>query len=108
MIPTYKLKKYKEFDKAWFFFKENNEKKVHDAMVKSIKKGIECNLLSVISITFILENDKKYSVRIIRDKWNDLLNEAGSFYLSCEEYENCARVRDLLKQLKDQKINTTL
>ena len=61
---------------SWFFFKENNEKKVHDAMVKSIKKGIECNLLSVISITFILENDKKYSVRIIRDKWKDLLNEA--------------------------------
>ena len=108
MIPKYKIKKYKVFDNAWFFFKENHEKKVHYAMVKSIKKGIECNLLSVISITFILENDKKYSVRIIRDKWKELLNEAGCFYLNYEEFENCARVRDLLKQLRDQKINTTL
>lgn len=108
MIPTYILKKYKEFNDAWFFFIEKNEKKVHDAMVKSIKRGIESNLLSVLSITFILENDKKYSVRIVRDKWKDLLNDAGRFYLEKEEYENCARVRDLLKELKAQKINTTL
>lgn len=66
------------------------------SIVEGIKEGIELKLES-INIAEIKHYD--IIINAPKSEWKDGLENAMNFYIKKENYEECSKIRDLIKQL---------
>ena len=66
------------------------------SLVENITEGIESNLESV-NIAEIKHTDIILSVS--KDEWKSGLEKAMEYYITTEEYEECTKIKKLIKRL---------
>ena len=67
------------------------------SLVLNIADGIEDNLESV-NIAEIKNHDLIISVS--KDEWKPGLEKAMEYYIKTEEYEQCSKIKNLIKKIK--------
>ena len=78
---------------------EANAKKgqVFKSLVSNVANGIEDNLESV-NIAEIKNHDLIISVP--KSEWKSGLERAMEYYIKTEEYEQCSKIKNLIKKIK--------
>ena len=87
-IPTISLKDFET---------KSKKRVVYKSLVESIKEGVEYNLESV-NIAEIKYHNIILSVP--KTEWKSGLENAMNYYIEREEYEECSKIKKLIKNLQ--------
>ena len=86
-IPTISLEDFKAKTKKGIVYK---------SLVESVTEGVKHNLLSV-NIAEVKNHDVIISVP--KSEWKSGLENAMEYYIKTEEYEECSKIKNLIKKL---------
>ena len=78
------------------FETKSKKRQVYKSLIQNISEGIEFNLDSV-NIAEIKNHDVIISVP--KTEWKSGLEKALNFYVEREEYEECSKIKKLIKKL---------
>ena len=78
------------------FETKSKKRQVYKSLIQNISEGIEFNLDSV-NIAEIKNHDVIISVP--KTEWKSGLENAMNYYIGTEEYEECSKIKKLIKRL---------
>ena len=83
----------------YFFGYDTDKGLIYENIVKSINEGIKSNVDFVTVFEIIINDGEDIIMDSYREEWPQSLSEAMSWYEQQEEYDICAKIRDLLQKL---------
>jgi len=96
--------------KDFYFSNEDDEKEflknqkwlIHSLIVESVKKAYNEGLDNIVVFRMInTVSNFIMTSELYRDDWVGSLNKSLSYYESVEEYENCEKIKKLIKEIND-------
>ena len=78
------------------FETKSKKRQVYKSLVQSISEGVEFKLESV-NVAEIKNHDMIISVP--KTEWKSGLENAMEYYIEREEYEECSKIKNLIKKL---------
>ena len=79
------------------FEAKTKKSQVYKSLIDNVKEGVEFDLESV-NIAEIKHTD--YIISVPKSEWKAGLNKAMDYYIEKEEYEECTRIKNLIKKIK--------